>query len=149
MCSFAGIDGILKRRGLRLMSRSGDPVLIPTAIGWFRREKPLLGAVQHNAWETDAGHAVANGCFVAAVNRASKGRRNSGASFVADPCECARAGQPFGEEILSVTCDLQAVEEFRRIWPSSATAALIPIATSPSGISTASLRHQADPESSS
>ncbi|HEY1120477.1 MAG TPA: nitrilase-related carbon-nitrogen hydrolase, partial [Haloferula sp.] len=55
----------------RLMALGGAQVLVyPTAIGWLPEEKPALGDAQHCAWETvQRGHAVANGCYLAAVNR--------------------------------------------------------------------------------
>ncbi len=50
--------------------RGADLLLYPTAIGWHPEEKDTLGASQHSAWETmQRSHAVANGCFVLAVNR--------------------------------------------------------------------------------
>ena len=55
----------------RLTALQGAEILFyPTAIGWLPEEKPTLGQAQHTAWETvQRGHAVANGCYVAAVNR--------------------------------------------------------------------------------
>jgi N-carbamoylputrescine amidase len=66
----------------RLTALMGAEILFyPTAIGWLPSEKAELGAAQHCAWETvQRGHAVANGCFVAAVNAwAPSSRANSGA----------------------------------------------------------------------
>ncbi len=106
----------------RLMALGGAQlILYPTAIGWLPEEKPTLGDAQHGAWETvQRGHAVANGCYVAAVNRT--GRQNDtefwGRSFVADPYGrvVARASTE-NEEILTHDLDFPLVEEFRRIWP--------------------------------
>ena len=55
----------------RLTAMSGAEILFyPTAIGWHPSEKAEYGAHQHGAWETiQRSHAVANGCYVAAVNR--------------------------------------------------------------------------------
>ena len=55
----------------RLTALQGAEILFyPTAIGWHPREKKKLGAIQHAAWETiQRSHAIANGCYVAAVNR--------------------------------------------------------------------------------
>ncbi|MCA9247214.1 MAG: carbon-nitrogen hydrolase [Planctomycetales bacterium] len=106
----------------RLTALAGAEILFyPTAIGWLPQEKPSLGAAQHAAWETvQRGHAVANGCYVAAVNRVgAEGEIEFwGQSFVADPYGqiVARASAD-REEILCHDCDLAAVEEFRRIWP--------------------------------
>jgi N-carbamoylputrescine amidase len=57
--------------GARLTSLQGAEILFyPTAIGWHPKEKAEYGVNQHGAWETiQRSHAVANGCFVAAVNR--------------------------------------------------------------------------------
>src|ERR1017187_1085192 len=55
----------------RLTALQGAEIIFyPTAIGWHPREKAALGVKQHGAWETiQRSHAVANGCFVASVNR--------------------------------------------------------------------------------
>ena len=55
----------------RLTALQGAEILFyPTAIGWHPEEKSRVGAAQHQAWETmQRSHAVANGCFVVAVNR--------------------------------------------------------------------------------
>ncbi len=57
--------------GARLTALAGAEILIyPTAIGWHPEEKAALGARQHAAWETiQRAHAIANGCFVVAINR--------------------------------------------------------------------------------
>jgi N-carbamoylputrescine amidase len=110
----------------RLASLTGANVLFyPTAIGWHPSEKAQYGAAQHDAWRTmQRAHAIANGIFVAAVNRvgfegpADKGLEFWGASFVSDPF-----GRVLGEashdkeEILIVECDPQQMEEVRRNWP--------------------------------
>ena len=55
----------------RLTALRGAEILFyPTAIGWHPSEKAKYGYAQHSAWETmQRSHAIANGCFVAAVNR--------------------------------------------------------------------------------
>jgi N-carbamoylputrescine amidase len=55
----------------RLTALQGAEILFyPTAIGWHPEEKDRVGEHQHGAWETmQRSHAVANGCFVVAVNR--------------------------------------------------------------------------------
>jgi len=106
----------------RLMALGGAQLLIyPTAIGWLPEEKPMLGDAQHHAWETvQCGHAIANGCFLAAVNRTGTEGDTEfwGQSFVADPYGriVARSAAD-REETLFHDIDLAAVEEFRRIWP--------------------------------
>jgi N-carbamoylputrescine amidase len=106
----------------RLTAMQGAEVLFyPTAIGWLAGEKDALGEAQHNAWETvQKGHAVANGCYVAASNRV--GREGDtifwGQSFVSDPYGEVVARAPVAEEAAeAVVCDLERLEEFRNIWP--------------------------------
>ena len=57
--------------GARLTAMQGADVLFyPTAIGWHPSEKAEHGETQRDAWRTvQRGHAVANGIYVAAVNR--------------------------------------------------------------------------------
>jgi N-carbamoylputrescine amidase len=110
----------------RLTALKGAAVLFyPTAIGWHPSEKVEFGARQHQAWELmQRAHAVANGVYVAAVNRvghegpADGGLDFWGASFVSDPfgTVLARASHE-DEEILVVECDLGGLEETRRHWP--------------------------------
>jgi len=106
----------------RLAALAGAEILLyPTAIGWLKSEKEELGEAQHTAWETvQRGHAVANGCFLAAVNRTGLEEDTEfwGQSFVANPYGQMVAKAPVDKEhILLVNCDLRAVESFRRIWP--------------------------------
>lgn len=106
----------------RMTALMGAEILFyPTAIGWLPSEKAVLGTAQHCAWETvQRGHAVANGCFLAAVNRVGTEQQSEfwGQSFVANPYgEIVAKASVTNEEILIVECDLQAVEDFRRIWP--------------------------------
>jgi N-carbamoylputrescine amidase len=106
----------------RLAALSGAEILFyPTAIGWHPAEKDTLGPGQHDAWETiQRAHAIANGVFVAAVNRV--GREGElefwGGSFVSDPfgLVLARADHQ-DEELLIVECDLSRIAETRRNWP--------------------------------
>lgn len=106
----------------RLMALAGAEILIyPTAIGWLPAEKAELGVAQHNAWQSvQRGHAVANGCYVVAVNRGGTEGETEfwGRSFVSDfyGQVVAEAGIAPGE-IVTYTCDLKALEDFRRIWP--------------------------------
>lgn len=106
----------------RLTAMQGADILFyPTAIGWLPEEKEELGAAQHNAWETvQRGHAVANGCYVAAPNRIGREGDTEfwGQSFVADPYGQVVARGPVSDEhVLIAELDLQRLEEFRRIWP--------------------------------
>jgi len=110
----------------RLAALGGAQVLFyPTAIGWHPAEKARQGAAQHEAWRTiQRAHAIANGLYVAAVNRVGyegppeTGLEFWGGSFVADPFGqvLAEASQD-GEETLIVECDPRRIEEVRRNWP--------------------------------
>jgi N-carbamoylputrescine amidase len=106
----------------RLTALAGAQVLVyPTAIGWQHDEGADVDAAQHDAWETvQRAHAIANGVFVAAVNRVGRedGIRFWGQSFVADPFGrvLARASSD-DEEVLVVECDLGLIEKTRRDWP--------------------------------
>ena len=57
--------------GARLTALQGAEVLFyPTAIGWHPAEKEEFGAAQYDAWQTiQRAHAIANGVYVAGVNR--------------------------------------------------------------------------------
>lgn len=106
----------------RLTALQGAEILFyPTAIGWLPAEKAELGAAQHTAWETvQRGHGVANGCYIAAVNRiGTEGETEFwGQSFVSDYCgQIVAKASPDREEIIFADCDLKAMEEHRRIWP--------------------------------
>jgi N-carbamoylputrescine amidase len=112
----------------RIMALNGAPVLFyPTAIGWHPAEKAAEGARQLEAWmSVQRGHAVANGVYVAAVNRigfeqpdpAQAGLEFWGSSFIAGPQGeiIARAASD-REEILVAEVDLGRVEDVRRNWP--------------------------------
>ena len=106
----------------RLAALGGAEILFyPTAIGWLKSEKKKLGKSQHCAWETvQRGHAVANGCYLAAVNRVGIEEESEfwGQSFVANPYgEITAKASVDKEEVLITEVDLGLVEDFRRIWP--------------------------------
>ncbi len=106
----------------RLAALAGAEILFyPTAIGWLASEKAALGEAQHCAWETvQRGHAVANGCFLAAVNRTGIEEQTEfwGQSFVTNPYgQIVAKAAVDREEILISECSLRQVEDFRRIWP--------------------------------
>lgn len=112
--------------GARLAALQGANVLFyPTAIGWHPAEKAEFGEAQHDAWKTmQRSHAIANGVYVAAVNRvgfegpAERGLEFWGASFVSDPFGRVLAQASHDqEEILVVECDPAVMEEVRRNWP--------------------------------
>ncbi len=110
----------------RLSSLRGAQILLyPTAIGWHPGERAEFGDSQHSAWETiQRSHAIANGVYVAAVNRVGHEGADSGgidfwgASFVCDPGGVVRArGAHDREEVIISECDLQAVDTVRTHWP--------------------------------
>jgi len=107
----------------RLTALQGAQILFyPTAIGWGTDETDAATrTAQHQAWETiQKGHAIANGVFVAAVNRI--GREDDlefwGQSFISNPfgVALAKAGVE-NEEILTAECDLTQIEFYRQHWP--------------------------------
>jgi N-carbamoylputrescine amidase len=113
--------------GARLTALRGAEILFyPTAIGWHPSEKAQHGENQHSAWELiQRSHAVANGCYVAAVNRigleqpiGGDGIEFWGQSFVAGTSGqiLAKAGHNT-EEILLAQVDLARVDEARTHWP--------------------------------
>jgi len=111
----------------RLTAMQGAEILFyPTAIGWHPSEKAQLGAKQHGAWETiQRGHAIANGCYVAAVNRSGHeapaggdGLEFWGQSFVAGPLgELLAKASATADETLLVPVDLGALDDLRCHWP--------------------------------
>ena len=115
--------------GSRAVALGGAQVIFyPTSIGWHPAEKAEFGAAQLDAWKTiQRAHAIANGVYVAVVNRVGfegggaagdTGLEFWGNSFVADPFGqvVAEAAQD-KEEILVVECDSSKSEETRRNWP--------------------------------
>ena len=119
--------------GARLTALQGAQVLFyPTAIGWHPAEKEQFGVAQHDAWQTiQRAHAIANGVYVAVVNRVGfeegdvrgkkapgQGLEFWGGSFVADPFGRVIAQASHDkEEILVAEVDLKALEDIRRNWP--------------------------------
>ena len=112
----------------RLTALQGADILFyPTAIGWHPEEKDRVGAAQHGAWETmQRSHAVANGCFVVAVNRtgfepdlaSDGGIEFWGQSFIAAPDGHIVWKAPRDEECVVVQeLDLAALTEVRVGWP--------------------------------
>ena len=112
--------------GARLTALQGAKVLFyPTAIGWHPSEKDQYGTEQHDAWRTiQRAHAIANGVYVAAVNRVGHegpsegGLEFWGSSFVSDPFGVVLSEASNNkEEILVAECDLAHLESVRRNWP--------------------------------
>ena len=111
----------------RLTALQGAGILFyPTAIGWHPGEKAEYGVNQHAAWELiQRSHAVANGCYVAAVNRVGVEKPAGGAglefwgqSFVAAPSgKILAKASAHKEEILLAEVDLGQVDVTRTHWP--------------------------------
>jgi N-carbamoylputrescine amidase len=112
--------------GARLTAMQGANVLFyPTAIGWHPAEKAEFGEAQVAAWETiQRSHAIANGVYVASVNRigheiiTGEGLEFFGHSFICDPFGRILAmGSHDKEEILTAKVDPALIEYTRRNWP--------------------------------
>ena len=115
--------------GARLTALQGAAVLFyPTAIGWHPVEKESHGKEQLDAWRTmQRSHAIANGCYVAAVNRVGRERPDGtateglefwGSSFIADPFGRVLAeAPPDRETVVLGEVDLARIEAVRRGWP--------------------------------
>jgi N-carbamoylputrescine amidase len=108
--------------GARLAALSGAQILCyPTAIGWIPNEPARVAQAQRQAWELiQRSHAVANGVYVASVNRIGReGKINFwGHSFVAGPFgEIIAQASGKREEVLIANCDLRKIEETRQSWP--------------------------------
>jgi N-carbamoylputrescine amidase len=109
----------------RLTALSGAQILFyPTAIGWLVPEKAEYGEKQQASWETiQRSHAIANGVFVAAVNRVghepgpNEGIEFWGGSFVAAPNGEILAKAGAEEEILIVPIEKDRVDFARTHWP--------------------------------
>jgi N-carbamoylputrescine amidase len=114
--------------GARLTALRGAAVLFyPTAIGWHPSEKAEFGAEQRSAWQTvQRSHAIANGVYVAVVNRVGHevppeggdGLEFWGSSFLADPFGVVIAeASTDREETLVGEVSLGRIEDVRRNWP--------------------------------
>jgi len=112
----------------RLTALAGAAILFyPTAIGWHPHEKEEHGGRQLDAWRTvQRGHAVANGVYVAAVNRVGRAAPEGGgagiefwgSSFICDPQgQVLAEASADREEILFAEVDLARLEDIRRNWP--------------------------------
>jgi len=105
-----------------------DIIIIPTAIGWDKRElEDLTSENQENlkkdqlsAWLTvQQGHSIANGCYLAAVNRV--GTEDNlifwGNSFVAGPFgKILKQLGDSEEEPLIFACDFSENKKVRETW---------------------------------
>jgi len=119
--------------GARLTALQGAHILFyPTAIGWHPSEKKKYGKGQHDAWRTiQRSHAIANGLYVAVVNRVGhetgnvngKKARGKGLEFWGGSFLCDAFGSVVAEashdkeEVLVAEVDLKKLEDVRRNWP--------------------------------
>ena len=110
----------------RLTTLKGAEILFyPTAIGWHPKEKKQFGKSQLDAWITiQRSHAIANGVFVAAINRIGlekTGKRKIhfwGNSMIIDPSgNIIAKSKSDKEEILITRIDLNKIETARNHWP--------------------------------
>jgi N-carbamoylputrescine amidase len=105
----------------RITALKGAELLVyPTAIGTLPDEGGEKGQEFLEAWRTiQRSHAIANGCFVASINRVGQeGEINFwGHSFVAGPFGQMLAEAGSEEEILTAEIDLAKIEKQRQIWP--------------------------------
>ena len=110
----------------RLTAMQGAEILFyPTAIGWHPSEKEKYGEQQRDAWQTiQRSHAVANGCFVASVNRVGHetpvggdGIEFWGGSFVAGTSGEILSQAGLDESVLLLEVDLGKVDVVRTHWP--------------------------------
>ena len=110
----------------RLTALKGAEILFyPTAIGWHPKEKKKFGKAQLNAWITmQRSHAVANGVYVAAINRIGfekiKNRKIQfwGNSIIIDPYGNILKQSHFNkEETIICDIDFKKIEDARQHWP--------------------------------
>ena len=110
----------------RLTAMQGAEIIFyPTAIGWHPSEKNKYGKRQHNSWETiQRSHAIANGCYVASVNRVGHEATNNadgidfwGQSFIADTSGELIKKAALDETTLICDLDLSKVDTTRTHWP--------------------------------
>lgn len=112
----------------RIATLMGAQILFyPTAIGWHAHEKETYGADQLDAWQTiQRSHAIANGVYVAAVNRVGSEKLEGGgtgiefwgSSFLADPHGVIVSGATSNRaEIVLGEINPGRIEDVRRNWP--------------------------------
>lgn len=112
----------------RLTALKGASVIFyPTAIGWHPFEKDEHGKAQFESWQTiQRSHAIANGVYVASVNRVGLEKQNPdsagiefwGRSFICDPQGVILSEASHDkEEVIVAEIDLERIEYIRRNWP--------------------------------
>ena len=110
----------------RLTALKGAEIIFyPTAIGWHPSEKKKYGKTQLDSWITiQRSHAIANGVFIAAINRVGIEKKGSrkiefwGNSVVIDPNgNIISKLNSKSEGILICNIDFKKVENVRQHWP--------------------------------
>ena len=110
----------------RLTALKGAEIIFyPTAIGWHPSEKKKYGKTQLDSWITiQRSHAIANGVFIAAINRVGIEKKGSrkiefwGNSVVIDPNgNIISKLNSKSEGILICNVDFKKVENVRQHWP--------------------------------
>jgi N-carbamoylputrescine amidase len=112
----------------RMLALQGaEIILIPTAIGYRQsKDRQVTEYGYHKPWQVvQRGHAVANACFVAAVNRVglevspegNEGIDFWGHSFISDPYgKVVAEASADRDEVLVASVDLSIVKEIREGW---------------------------------
>lgn len=111
----------------RLCALQGAEIIFyPTAIGWIQGETGDEAESYRQAWQTvQQGHAIANGCYIAAANRCgyepldeNRGINFFGSSFISDPIgrKIAEASTE-NAEIVYAKCSRQKIADVRQTWP--------------------------------
>lgn len=111
----------------RLTALEGAEIIFyPTAIGWHSHEKEIYGKSQTDAWLTmHRSHSIANGIYIAAVNRAGfeKNSMGGGLEFWGNSHVLNTYGSYLhlsdsqNEEVIVSSCSRKLIEETRRNWP--------------------------------
>jgi N-carbamoylputrescine amidase len=105
--------------------RGAQIIFYPTAIGYMPDELSAGGTTSRDAWVVvQQGHAIANGCYVAAVNRVGYEEHPDGqggldfwgGSFVADPYgRVVKSASDKEEEVLVYPIDLSLIDTARNL----------------------------------
>ncbi len=109
----------------RLTALKGAEIIFyPTAIGWHPKEKRKFGKSQLESWlSIQRSHAIANGIFVAAINRVGIEKQGNkkiefwGNSVIFDPSGNVVKKASLKENILICEIDFKKVETSRQHWP--------------------------------
>jgi N-carbamoylputrescine amidase len=106
----------------RITALAGAEIIFyPTAIGWLPSAPDSLNRTELSAWKTiQRAHGIANGVFVAAVNRVGREKNIDfwGSSFVSGPFgETIAEIGPEKEGAVIARCDLNYAKTTREVWP--------------------------------